>query len=215
VSFAGDRAYFVLCGIVFATVGVAVLALRRGPLGRRLAAVRDSEAACATLGLDPRRAKLLAFCLSASIAGVGGALFGGSQLTVSDIPFEPLNNIVLFLFAVVGGVTTVSGALIGGALFALLPYVQSHHPSLAGLVFAGVAAVAIGLGREPNGLAGMLTTALCRLPRPRSPLRSGPRSGPPERPHVDGFGAVGPGAVGPGAVGPGAVRPVAEVPVDA
>lgn len=166
VSFAGDRAYLVLCAAVFAALGIGVLALRRGALGRRFAAVRDSEAACATLGLDPRGTKLLAFCLSASIAGVGGALFGGSQLTVSDIPFEPINNIVLFLFAVVGGVTTVSGALIGGALFALLPYVQSEHPDLAGLVFAGIAAVAISLGRHPDGLAGLLAGWAAALRRP-------------------------------------------------
>jgi branched-chain amino acid transport system permease protein len=165
VSFAGDRAFLVLCGAAFALLGLGVHALRRGPLGRRLAAVRDSEAACATLGLDPRRTRLLAFCLAASIAGVGGALFGGSQVTVSDIPFEPINNIVLFLFAVVGGVTTVTGALVGGVLFALLPWVQSHHPNLAGLVFAGIAAVAISLGRQPDGLAGYLHGALRLRPR--------------------------------------------------
>ena len=73
-------------------------------------------------------------CLSAFIAGVAGALFGGLQSSVSDISFAPINNIVLFLFAVVGGITTVSGALVGGALFALLPYVQSEAPELAGLV---------------------------------------------------------------------------------
>ena len=70
---------------------------------------------------------------------------------MSDIPFEPINNIVLFLFAVVGGVTTVSGALVGGALFALLPYVQSRAPRRwSGLVFAGIAAVAISLGPAPE-----------------------------------------------------------------
>ena len=160
VSFASDQRFLVLCGAVFAGLGVLVLALRRGALGRRFSAVRDSEAACATLGLDPRRTRLLAFCLSASIAGVGGALYGGTLLTVSDMPFEPINNVVLFLFAAVGGVTTVSGAFLGGALFALLPYVQSREPTLAGLVFAGIAAVAISLGRHPDGLAGILAARL-------------------------------------------------------
>ena len=61
---------------------------------------------------------------------------------------------MLFLFAVVGGVTTVSGALLGGALFALLPFVQSEQPDLAGLVFAAVAAVAIVLGRQPTAWPG-------------------------------------------------------------
>ena len=163
VSFAGDKAFFVLCAAVFALVAVGVLALKRGAFGRRLSAVRDSQAACATLGLDIRGTKLMVFCLSAFIAGVAGALFGGLQTSVSDISIEPINNIVLFLFAVVGGITTVSGAFLGGALFALLPYVQSEAPELAGLVFAGVAAVAIGLGRQPNGLAGIVIERVDRL----------------------------------------------------
>jgi branched-chain amino acid transport system permease protein len=163
LSFAGDKAFFVLCAIVFAVVGIGVLALKRGPFGRRLAAMRDSQAACATLGLDIRRTKLAVFCASAFIAGVAGSLFGGLQASVSDITIEPVNNIVLFLFAVVGGITTVSGAFVGGVLFALLPYVQSEAPELAGLVFAGVAAVAIGLGRQPNGLAGIIVERFDRF----------------------------------------------------
>lgn len=170
VSFAGDRAFFVLCAAVFAAGAVAVLALKRGPFGRRLAAMRDSQAACATLGLDVRRTKLAVFCLSAFVAGVAGSLFGGLQSTVSDITVEPINNIVLFLFAVVGGITTVSGALLGGALFALLPFVQAEHREYAGLVFAAVAAVAIGLGRQPNGLAGIVAEKLdAVLGRDRAP----------------------------------------------
>ncbi|HET7722621.1 MAG TPA: ABC transporter permease [Acidimicrobiales bacterium] len=187
ISFAGDEAFLVLCAAVFALMGVGVLAIKRGPFGRRLAAMRDSQAACATLGLDVRVTKMVVFCASAAMAGVAGALFGGFQRSISDISFEPINNIVLFLFAVVGGITTVSGALIGGTLFALLPYVQAEKPELAGLVFAGIAAVAIGLGRQPNGLAGILTAALDRW-LDRSPggtttsTTPGPRPVPEEVP---------------------------------
>ena len=111
---------------------MGVLALRRGQLGRTLAAMRDSPAACATLGLDVRRTKLVVFMVSAAIAGLGGAFIGGLRGTVGTIDFTALNNLPLYLLAVVGGVTTVSGALIGGALFALLPVVQSRYPDLAG-----------------------------------------------------------------------------------
>jgi branched-chain amino acid transport system permease protein len=169
-DFSGDKAFFVLCAIVFALVAIGVLWLKRGPFGRRLAAMRDSQAACATLGLDVRRTKLFVFATSAFVAGLAGALFGGLNSTAGSIQFDPINNIVLFLFAVVGGITTVTGALIGGALFALLPVVQSKQPDLAGLVFAGVAVGAISLGRQPNGLAGMLFE---KLPvRGRRPSRS-------------------------------------------
>ena len=155
LDFSSNEAFLVLCAGVFAIAAVGLLALRRGRFGRRLAAMGDSQAACATLGLDVRRTKLVVFGLSAFVAGVAGALFGGLNAFASEIQFEPINNVVLLLFAAVGGITTVTGALLGGALFALLPLVQSEQPELAGLVFAAVAAGAIGLGRQPNGLAGL------------------------------------------------------------
>ncbi|MGH9282084.1 MAG: branched-chain amino acid ABC transporter permease, partial [Acidimicrobiales bacterium] len=155
VDLASGERFLVLSAAVFALVAIGVLALRRGPLGRRLSAMGDSPAACATLGIDVRRTKLLVFGLSAFVAGVAGSLFGGLNGFVSEITFEPINNVVLLLFAMVGGITTVTGALVGGGLFALLPLVQAEEPELAGLVFAAVAAMAIGLGRQPNGLAGL------------------------------------------------------------
>lgn len=156
VDFSSSQAFLVLCAAVFSVVAVGVLALRRGAFGRRLAAMGDSPAACATLGLDVRRTKLVVFALSAFVAGLAGSLLGGLNGFVSEITFEPINNVVLLLFAMVGGITTVTGALAGGVLFALLPLVQSEQPELAGLVFAAVAALAIGLGRQPNGLAGLV-----------------------------------------------------------
>ena len=156
LSFEGERAFAVLCGIVFALVAIGVLALRRGPFGRRLAAIRDSQAACATLGLDVRRTKLTVFVLSSAIAGLAGSLYGGLGFTVSQLDFEPLYNVLLFLFAYVGGITTITGALIGGLLFAALPFVQSEYPEYSGLVFAVIAVGAVALGKQPNGLAGLL-----------------------------------------------------------
>ncbi|HET7487225.1 MAG TPA: ABC transporter permease [Acidimicrobiales bacterium] len=167
-----DPSFLVLCAAVFALFAVALLALRRGRFGRRLAAMGDSQTACATLGLDVRRTKLLVFALSAMVAGVAGALLGGLNGFVNEITFEPVNNVVLLLFAVVGGITTVTGALVGGLLFALLPLVQSQQPALAGLVVAAVAAVAIGLGRQPDGMAGILYGGLAgwRWRRPERAL---------------------------------------------
>jgi len=166
IKFDDDRAFLVLCAIVFVVFAIGLLTLRRGQFGRRLAALRDSQAACATLGLDVRRTKLAVFVVSAFIAGVAGAMFGSLKATADAIQFEPLNNVVLLLFAVVGGVTTVTGALMGGALFALLPFIQSEYPDQGGLVFAAVAIAVVALGRQPNGLAGMLYEAVTGRGKP-------------------------------------------------
>jgi len=166
IKFDSDKAFLVLCAIVFALFAIGLLTLRRGAFGRRLAALRDSQAACATLGLDVRRTKLSVFTASAFIAGAAGALFGGLKATADAIQFAPENNVVLLLFAVVGGITTVSGALIGGGLFALLPFIQSEYPDQSGLVFAGVAVAVVALGKQPNGIAGMLYEAISGRGRP-------------------------------------------------
>jgi branched-chain amino acid transport system permease protein len=176
VKFDNDKAYLVLCAIVFSIFAIGLLALRRGQFGRRLAALRDSQAACATLGLDVRRTKLAVFVVSAFIAGVAGAMFGSLKATADAIQFEPLNNVVLLLFGVVGGVTTVTGALIGGGLFALLPFIQSEYPDQGGLVFAAVAVAVVALGRQPNGLAGMLYESITGRGRPaREPVDTKPK----------------------------------------
>lgn len=156
LSFAGDRMFLFLCVLMFAAVAVGVLALRRSAFGRTLTAMRDSQAACATLGLDIRRQKLLVFMIAAAIAGLAGALYGGLGGTVGEIDFTDIGNLPLFLLAVVGGITTVTGAAIGGALYALLPILQSRSQTLGALVFAGIGASAIALGRQPNGIAGIL-----------------------------------------------------------
>jgi branched-chain amino acid transport system permease protein len=181
VSFAGNRAYAALCAGLFTLVAIGVLALRRGPFGRRLAAMRDSQAACATLGLDVRRTKLAVFALSAAIAGLAGALHGGLAGTAGALDFDPILNVTLLLFAFVGGITTVTGALLGGMLFALLPLVQSEAPAWAGgVVFAVVATTAIALGKQPNGLAGLLygklrwTTRAVPAPQRPEPTTSTP-----------------------------------------
>src|SRR5207253_1649437 len=106
-------------------LAILIGVVRRSWFGRQLTAVRDSELAAGTLGLPVRWVKLAVFALSGFIAGCSGALFGGLAGAVGGNQFDPLNSLVIVLFAFVGGITTVSGALIAGGLFALLTYAQT------------------------------------------------------------------------------------------
>ena len=163
ISLESDAAFAVWCAVVFSLLAVGVAALRRSWFGRQLTAVRDSELAAATLGLPVRSVKVVAFAVSGFIAGCAGALFGGLTGAVQGLQFDPVNSLVILLFAFVGGITSISGAVIAGLLFALLVYAESTYADLAGLVFVGVGAAAISLGRQPNGIAGLVLDGVDRV----------------------------------------------------
>ncbi|MCU1488166.1 MAG: livH 4 [Actinomycetia bacterium] len=163
-----DGAFAVWAAVVFAVLAVVVGLVRRSWFGRQLTAVRDSELAAATLGLRVRRTKVVVFAFSAFIAGCAGALFGGLTSAVQGSHFDPVSSLVILLFAYVGGITTIFGALLAGMLFALLGYAQANLSDVGGLVFVAVGAAAIGLGRQPNGLAGVVLDVLGRRPDWRS-----------------------------------------------
>jgi branched-chain amino acid transport system permease protein len=152
----GERAYLVLSAVAFVAVGLGVLALRRSRHGRILLAMRDSPAGCATLGLNLRWTRVRLFALSAGIGGFAGGLFGGLRQTVAATDFQLFNSLPLLLLAVVAGVTSVTGAAVGGMTLMLLPVVASEFPALGGLVFLCIGVASLGLGRDPNGVVSRL-----------------------------------------------------------
>ncbi|MDQ3945874.1 MAG: ABC transporter permease, partial [Actinomycetota bacterium] len=124
-----ERTYVVFLSVVFGVLAMIVLALRRGKAGRRLAAMRDSPAASVTLGINVTRLKVGVFFLSAGIAGVGGALFGGLRESAGGTDFNVLQSLPILLLAVIGGISTVTGALLGGLILsALFPAISDAYP---------------------------------------------------------------------------------------
>ncbi|HET7690779.1 MAG TPA: ABC transporter permease [Nocardioidaceae bacterium] len=151
--------YVVLMTAFFVLVAIAVIAVRRGRLGRVLLAMRDSQAACGTLGLDLRWFRVGLFAASAGVAGLGGALFAGLRQTIGAQDFQFFQSLLLLLVAVVFGVTSVTGAALGGAFLMYLPVAQSSYPAVQGLVFAIIGFGAVAVGRDPNGLSNRLFRA--------------------------------------------------------
>ncbi|CAB4707185.1 MAG: inner-membrane translocator [Actinobacteria bacterium] len=150
------QGYVMVMVAFFVLTGVLLLVLRRGVLGRLLIAMRDSPAACGTLGLDMRWFRVGLFGLSAGMAGLAGALFAGLRGTVGAADFQFFASLPLLLLAVVFGVTSVTGAVLGGIGLMQLPVLQSDHPSIGGLFFVFIAVAAIALARDPNGIANVL-----------------------------------------------------------
>ncbi|MBA3282120.1 MAG: ABC transporter permease [Acidimicrobiia bacterium] len=150
-----DRANLVLMAVVFALLAIMVTALRKGPMGRRLQAMKDSPAACTTLGLDLTALKLQVFALSAAIAGLGGALLGGwrgkAGLEQFSLLQGSLPGLPLVLLAVVGGIAAVAGALLGGLLLAVFPLVGVAYPVLNDIMTILPGLAGISLASNPDG----------------------------------------------------------------
>jgi len=150
-----DRANLILMAVVFVLLALMITALRRGTLGRRLQAMKDSPAACATLGLDLTALKLQVFALSAAIAGLGGALLGGwrgkAGLEQFSLLQGALPGLPLVLLAVVGGIASVGGALLGGLLLAVFPLVGVAFPAINDLMTILPGLAGISLASNPDG----------------------------------------------------------------
>jgi branched-chain amino acid transport system permease protein len=151
LSFVTSRSYLVLLSVVFALAAIGVLAMRRGRFGRRLVAMSDSPAACATVGISLTTTKLIVFGVSAGLAGLAGALYGGITGVVTSDDFAMLASLTLVLLAAVWGIRSVTGALLAGLAFVLLP---TLFPSYADITYLAAGLGAIGLSRNPEGVVG-------------------------------------------------------------
>jgi branched-chain amino acid transport system permease protein len=168
LSLNGDKAFY---WFELACVGLAFLfanSLRRGRLGRILAAMRDSETAARSIGIDLRAYKLFIFGASAFIAGIGGALLSQQAHAFSPTSqFEPISSSLLWFIAViVAGVGSLGGALIGAAGLVLLAFF-----GLADVAPALIAVGALLIGYLPGGsIIGMLQKLTDWLRTPKTLL---------------------------------------------
>ncbi|HEV7527181.1 MAG TPA: ABC transporter permease [Acidimicrobiia bacterium] len=166
IDFDPQRNFLLLLAVVFAVLGVFMIALRRSGYGRRLTAMKNSPAACATLGMNVVRLKLSVFMISAAIAGVGGCLFAQEIGAVTADRFSLFESMTMLMLLVVAGAGYVSGGLTAGllygAVFVALESViaklgdsfSAFHGWSAWLVhFTALlpALIGIGLGRNPSG----------------------------------------------------------------
>jgi branched-chain amino acid transport system permease protein len=174
--------------VLFALIGIGLVALRNSSYGRRLTAMKDSPAASATLGQNLVKLKLSVFMLSAAIAGLGGILMSTVLGSVTYQNFYIFLSLALVMLVVVFGVGYVSGALLGGVLsgvgFSVISATFNHlgenHIDLHGLwLFLGhlatvtPALIGIGVGRSPGGSIGDIVAGYRPLAKARSVLVAG------------------------------------------
>jgi branched-chain amino acid transport system permease protein len=149
-SLQGDRAFYYTCLVVLALALLSARALRRSRTGRAIIAVRDNQRGAQAYAVGAARVKLWAFAISGFWAAVAGALFSYHQGVVSPEAFPPDLSLTLLIIVVIGGVTSLPGALLGTIYIGILKYSDIN---------AGLTLLATGFGAllllylVPGGLA--------------------------------------------------------------
>jgi branched-chain amino acid transport system permease protein len=156
--------YFVLLGFAALSLWISVN-LQRSRTGRAWRALRDRDVVAGALGIDVQRFKLLAFMVSSTMTAVAGALFAYYRNFVSIDAFSLYLTVQYVAMIIIGGMGSITGALLGSAFVILFPYAIEAVAALlparfANMVFAlnyasfGVVMI-LFLLLEPAGLMGI------------------------------------------------------------
>jgi branched-chain amino acid transport system permease protein len=112
--------------------------------------MREDEAAARACGVDTVQLKLLAFMLSAAVAGIMGAVFAAKMGFVSPESFTFWESIMVLCMVVLGGMASIPGVVLGAAALIVLPEAFRQLQSYRMLIF-GASMVAMMIFR-PQGL---------------------------------------------------------------
>jgi branched-chain amino acid transport system permease protein len=116
-------AWYWISGISLIAGALIAVNLIESPTGRAFRAIHDSETAARTIGIDVARYKLAAFVLSAVYAAVAGAYLALFDALVTPVTAGFLRSIEFVTMAVIGGLGSILGSVVGAAVLVLLPQV--------------------------------------------------------------------------------------------
>jgi branched-chain amino acid transport system permease protein len=142
-AFVSNEAYAYVCLAILAVFLFVDWRLVRTRAGRAITAFRNNERVAATLGVNVTLYKLLSFGVAGFLAGVAGGLFGHWNQAVQALDFELRTALVWVLMAVVGGLGSRAGVVIGSAFFAVFPLYLSAVAGGATISLPGVGEVLI------------------------------------------------------------------------
>jgi branched-chain amino acid transport system ATP-binding protein len=160
-------------GIGYLTIALTALAmaayarLSAGPWGNAMRAVRDSEAASVSIGLDPTLIRTTAFGISAIAAGIAGGVYASISNFISPESFPFFQSILFLLVVMLGGADRLLGPLVGACVVVLLPELLATLGQYR-LLFVG-ALMLLVLRLAPVGLVGVAARLFPGRPREALP----------------------------------------------
>ncbi len=164
----------------FAVVTIVVVHnIVKSDMGRALVSIREDELAAEAMGVNTTRYKVVSFVISSSFAGVAGVLFAHYNKFLSTNDFQFIKSFEVIIMIVIGGMGSMTGAIIGAIVVTLLPELLRLLPDIAvpgiGIVkFADLRLVIFAIILiltmlfRPQGIFGTREFGLSWLKRPRT-----------------------------------------------
>jgi branched-chain amino acid transport system permease protein len=144
--------FYVICLALLVAVMLGALNLLRSPTGRAFLAIRDSETAARSMGVNLAVYKVMAFSISAAITGLAGCLYAHKLSFVSPEMFTLLLSLEFIIVIIIGGVGSLHGAVLGSIFVVMVdPFLTLLKDDLPG----AIGRLAAGLGASPGGAAGI------------------------------------------------------------
>jgi branched-chain amino acid transport system ATP-binding protein/branched-chain amino acid transport system permease protein len=143
--------------VVLALFAVALLLQARlvgSQIGLAIRAMKHSEIAVSSVGINVHRLKVLVFVISAAFAGFGGTLFAHQQNYISPDNFQFFSSVFFLLAVLFGGAGTLLGPAIGAAALTLLPEMLHDFDKFRLIVYGSF--ILVTLYFLPNGVMGLL-----------------------------------------------------------
>ena len=115
-----------------------VLNIKNSKQGRAIMAIRDNRIAGESIGLNVKKYKLMAFVVSASLAGMAGCMFGQNYSTLAPVKFNFNTSVLILVFVVLGSIGNIWGGMIAAALLTILPEALRQFADYRMLTYAVV-----------------------------------------------------------------------------
>ena len=132
-----------------------VLNLIHSRAGRAIMSIRDNRIAAESIGINITKYKILAFSISAALAGAAGVLYAHNLSTLTALPknFGYNMSITVLVFVVLGGIGNIRGSIIAAVVLTLLPELLRFLSDYRMLIYAVVLIVTMILVWSPGGIA--------------------------------------------------------------
>ncbi len=118
--------------------------------GRAIKAIRDNRIAAESVGINVTKYKMMAFVISAVLAGMAGALFGLNYSTLQASKFNVDASIQVLVFVVLGGLGSILGSVISATVLYVLPEMLREFAQYRMLIYAVILILVMVLGNNPT-----------------------------------------------------------------